>query len=140
MLSVILPVYNGERYLAEAIQSVLAQTTPVDELVVVDDGSTDGSAAIVQAFVATSVASTSPRVVYHHQPNANTGAARNTGIRLAKGDLLAFIDADDHWSPDKVERQLAALNSDPEAEAVFGHAQQFVSPALDDEARAPAES
>lgn len=127
MLSTILPVYNGERYLAAAIESVLGQETPPDELIVVDDGSTDGSAAVARSFGAA--------VRYHHQANANTGAARNTGVGLARGELLAFIDADDLWTPDKLALQLLALR-DPTVEAVFGHAQQFISPELDADARA----
>jgi glycosyltransferase involved in cell wall biosynthesis len=126
-VSVIIPVYNGERYLAAAIESVLAQSHRPTEVIVVDDGSTDGSAAIARDF---------PPVQYTWQANAGTAAARNSGVALARGDLLAFLDADDLWTPCKLERQAAALQADPDLEAVFGHLQQFHSPELDDARKA----
>ncbi len=123
MVSVIIPVYNGELYLAEAIESVLAQTAPALEILVVDDGSTDGSAAVARRFL--------PRILLKSQPNAGAGAAKNSGVRAACGELLAFLDADDIWLPHKLETQRAALRSDGSAEAVCGRVEQFVSPELD---------
>ena len=104
-VSVIIPVYDGERYLAEAIDSLLAQTVPPLEVVVVDDGSTDGTAQIIRAYGAP--------VRYVHQPNAGQSAARNHGVRLARGDYIAFLDADDLVHPKKLERQLAAFEQEP---------------------------
>ncbi len=128
LVSVIVPVHQGERYLAEAVASVLAQTyTPV-ELIVVDDGSTDRSADIARGF--------GPVVRYVYQANAGQSAARNHGVRLARGPLLAFLDDDDYWSPGKLALQVAALASDPSLEAVFGLVRQFVSPDLAPEAAA----
>jgi glycosyltransferase involved in cell wall biosynthesis len=126
-ISVIIPVYNGERYLAEAIESVLAQTQPPHEIIVIDDGSTDGSAKIVERFL--------PAVQYHWQPNAGPGSARNCGVSLAHGAFLAFLDADDLWTEDKLDYQLAALSNDPTLDLVFGHVQQFYSPELDEQAK-----
>lgn len=122
-VSVIVPVYNAEKYVAEALESVLAQTAPPFEIIAVDDGSTDRSAEIVRGFGA--------RVRYHHQANANTAGARNTGVRLAQGELYAFLDADDIWLPGKLALQTEYLAAHPEVDAVYGHVVQFHSPDLD---------
>jgi glycosyltransferase involved in cell wall biosynthesis len=122
LISVVIPVYNCERYLAEAIKSVLAQTHPPEDIVVIDDGSTDSSAQIVARF--------SPKVQYHWQPNGGVGAARNRGVELARGNFLAFLDADDLWVEDKLARQISAFANEPTLEAVFGQVQQFHSPEL----------
>lgn len=119
-ISVIIPVYNGERYLAEAITSVLRQSLLPTEIIVVDDGSTDGSAAVAAGF--------GGRVRVNTQPNAGPAAARNLGVQMAHGDLLAFLDADDLWLPDKLTRQLAYLQADPRLDCVFGQVEQFISP------------
>jgi glycosyltransferase involved in cell wall biosynthesis len=124
LVSVIIPVYNGERYLAEAIGSVLAQTYRPVEIIVVDDGSTDGSADVAKRF-------DSP-VRYDFQPNSGAGAARNRGVGLAQGSFLAFLDADDLWAEGKLARQIAAFDDDPELAMVFGHVKQFYSPELDE--------
>ena len=118
-VSVILPVYNGARFLAEALRSVLAQTLPPDEIIVVDDGSTDGTA---QVIAEASAASTVPiRAVY--QENQGPAAARNRGLSLAQGELLAFQDADDLWSVNKLALQVALLQRYPQAHAVIGYSQ-----------------
>jgi glycosyltransferase involved in cell wall biosynthesis len=122
LISVIIPVYNRERYLAEAIESVLAQTYPAIELIVVDDGSTDLSAEVARGYP----------IIYHFQPNGGISAARNAGIALATGKFLAFLDSDDIWVADKLSKQMAAFEADPTLEAVFGYAQQFYSPELDE--------
>lgn len=122
-ISVIIPVHNGERYLAEAIRSVLDQTLPPDEIIVVDDGSTDGSAAIARSF--------GPPVRVLTQANLGPAAARNLGVTHAAGDLLAFLDADDLWTPDKLTRQAQVLRDDPACEAVLGGVANFISPELD---------
>jgi glycosyltransferase involved in cell wall biosynthesis len=125
-ISVIIPVYNRERYLAEAIESVFAQTYPAIELIIIDDGSTDRSAEIAHRYP----------VSYHYQPNGGIGAARNAGIELATGKFIAFLDSDDIWVPDKLAKQMAAFESDPQLEAVFGYARQFYSPEVDESFRA----
>jgi len=123
-ISVIIPVYNGERFLAEAIRSVLDQTLPPDEIIVVDDGSTDGTAQIVAELAATAAVP----VRYVFQENQGPAAARNHGIRLAGGDFLAFLDADDLWLPEKLERQIAHLTQEPTADGVICHVESFVEP------------
>lgn len=121
-VSVIIPVYNGERFLAEAIQSVLDQTLPPDELIVVDDGSTDGTAAVV-----TGMASMSPIPIrYIYQANQGPAAARNQGIRVADGDFLAFLDADDLWAPEKQQTQMALITTETGADIVSGLTQQYL--------------
>ncbi len=122
-ISAIVSVFNGERYLQEALESVLSQTRPADEIIVVDDGSTDGSADIARAF---------DRVIVLSQANAGQAAALAAGVARASGTLFAFQDADDLWALDKLERQLAVL-ADPSVEAVFGMSEQFVSPELEPE-------
>lgn len=121
-ISVIIPVYNGERYLAAALESVLAQSTPPTEVFVVDDGSNDGSVAIAQRYA--------PLVRCYQQANAGPGAARNQGVSMAQGDYLAFLDADDLWLPDKLASQMAYLRMHPEVDMIFGQVEQFLSPEL----------
>ena len=116
LVSVIIPVYNYDRYLAEAIQSALGQTYRHLEVIVVDDGSTDQSAAVAQRF---------PGLRYCHQVHAGIGAARNKGVESVQGDYIAFLDADDRWPLGKIERQLSAFESDPALEMVFGQALQL---------------
>ena len=122
LISVIIPVYNAEQYLAQAIQSVLTQTLRPDEIIVIDDGSTDDSGVIARGF--------GPQVRYERQQQSGAGAARNRGVALAQGQFLAFLDADDLWCEDKLEKQMAMLDKDPELEMIFGHVQQFHSPEL----------
>lgn len=117
LISVIMPVYNHERYIGEAIESVLAQTYRPLELIVIDDGSTDRSGAVAQSFG-------SP-LRYYHQSNTGQAAARNHGVSLARGAYLGFLDADDLWPPEKLAWQMAAFGADPELDAVFGHVTQF---------------
>lgn len=122
LVSVIIPAYNRDRYLAEAIESVLAQTYPAIELIVVDDGSSDRTAEVAQRYALT----------YHFQPNGGISAARNAGIALATGEFLAFLDSDDIWMLDKLSKQMIPFGTDLDLEAVFGYAEQFYSPELDD--------
>lgn len=126
LVSVIIPFYNRDRYLAEAIDSVLAQTYPAIELIGVDDGSTDHSAQVAQRHLP---------LHYCYQPNGGIAAARNTGIGLATGEFLAFLDSDDIWVKEKLALQLAAFAADPELEAVFGYVEQFYSPEVDEDFR-----
>ncbi len=122
MISVVIPVWNGEAYVGAAIESVLAQTLAPGQIVVVDDGSTDATGAAVRRY--------EPRVELHLQPHQGPGAARNRGIAAASGDLLAFLDADDVWLPDKLALQTRALEEDPGLDLVFCHMDQFRSPEL----------
>jgi glycosyltransferase involved in cell wall biosynthesis len=122
LVSVLIGAFNAERYLEEAIESVLAQSYRPLELVVVDDGSTDGTSRVAQTF--------GDAVRYAHQENAGNGAARNTAVGMATGEVLAFLDADDRFTPDKLERQWLILEADPEVDVVFGHVREFVSPEL----------
>jgi glycosyltransferase involved in cell wall biosynthesis len=128
LISVIIGVYNGEQYLSEAIESVLAQTYSPVELIVVDDGSEDGTARIIERY------GSAARSVY--QANAGMGAARNAGVGLAHGRYLAFLDADDRFTQEKLERQMEVFTTDPSVDVVFGHMTEFVSPDVDEEARA----
>jgi glycosyltransferase involved in cell wall biosynthesis len=121
-VSVVIPAYNAENYLAEAIASVLAQTAAVHEIIVVNDGSTDRTAEIATGFGA--------RVRLVKQANSGAAAARNHGVRQSTGEYLAFLDADDLWVPPKLAVQLAALSSVPAPEIVFGLITQFRSSEL----------
>ncbi len=124
-VSVVIPVFNGERYLAEAIESVLAQTAPPFELIVLDDGSTDGSAAVADRY---------PSPVRRvSQANAGLAAAQNRGAEVARGDLIAYLDCDDLWEPEKLALQGAAIAADPSLDLVFGHVVEFLSPERADE-------
>jgi glycosyltransferase involved in cell wall biosynthesis len=126
-VSVVIPAFNAARYIAEAVESVLAQTVPPAEIIVSDDGSTDETAAVVRRF--------GDRVRWHAGSNAGAGTARNRGVALARGELLAFLDADDLWTPDKSARQLRAFAENPTLAMVFGHVRQFHSPELPDEVK-----
>jgi glycosyltransferase involved in cell wall biosynthesis len=117
-----IPVRDGEAYLAEAIESVLAQSRPCAQVIVVDNGSADRSGAIARGFGA------AVDVVF--EPRPGIGAARNAAMRVARGEFVAFLDADDLWQPEKTALQLAAFEADPELQLAFGHVRQFVSPDL----------
>ena len=106
-VSVVMPLYNKADYVEAAVRSVLEQTFTDFELVVIDDGSTDGSAAVVQGM-------TDPRIHLLAQGNAGAAAARNAGIAAARGRWVAFLDADDTWRPEKLARQLAVLEREPD--------------------------
>jgi glycosyltransferase involved in cell wall biosynthesis len=106
-VSVIIPTYNRRDLLPRALDSVLAQTVPVDEIIVIDDGSTDGTDDMLRARYG-------DRVRYVWQPNAGVSAARNHGLRLAQGRYLALLDSDDLWLPTKTELQVAFLDAHPD--------------------------
>jgi glycosyltransferase involved in cell wall biosynthesis len=120
LVTVIIPFYNSARYLDGAIRSVTAQTHTRVELILVNDGSTDDSEAVAQRHT--------PPARYVRRDNGGVGAARNTGLRLASGDFIAFCDSDDFWLPTKLERQMAALEQDPSIEAVFAQVTEFEEP------------
>ena len=118
LVSVVIPVFNGERFLREAVESVLAQKYSPLEIIMVDDGSTDGTADVARSLPET--------VRYLHQTNQGPAAARNRGIEHAQGSLIAFADADDLWPEDKLALQLPYLMRDPAAEIVMGLIQQVL--------------
>ena len=112
-VSVIIPTYNSGRFVGHAIESVLAQSFDDVELIVVDDGSTDGTVARVRAY--------GDKVKYVTRPNGGPGAARNHGARLASGEWLAFLDADDFWFPNKLAGQLAMARRAPDLDVIVGN-------------------
>lgn len=103
-ISLIIPTHDRAHILPRALDSALAQTRPADEIIVIDNGSTDGTAELIHARY--------PQVRYVHQANRGVSAARNHGIRAASGDWIALLDSDDAWQPRKLERQLATLPQD----------------------------
>lgn len=116
-VAVVIPVFNGERYLAEAVTSARSQSVLLDEIVVVDDGSTDGTAGWLHA---------QDDLTMVTQNNRGAGAARNSGVQNVDASILAFLDSDDVWRPDYLEHQLAALDADSSVDAVFARVEQFV--------------
>ena len=142
LVSIVMPAYNAARFIAEAIESVFDQTHTNWELIVVDDGSTDGTTNAAQPYL--------KKIRYVRQDNAGSGAARNHGVSLGAGEYLAFLDADDRFRPGKVQTQLSALIAEPELDLTFGRVTEFVAsdgapttgpqlrrPAVDREARLP---
>ena len=111
-ISVIIPAYNYARYLAEAIDSALGQTYAPLEVIVVDDASTDDTPRVLAAY--------GQRIRAIRQPNGGAGAARNTGIAAARGEYVAFLDADDVWLPRKLELQMALFDADPALGLIHG--------------------
>jgi len=124
LVSVIIPVYNCERYLAEAIESVFAQTYRPIEVFVVDDGSTDGTGKIAKSF--------RDSVYYVHQTNRGPAAARNRGIKMASENIVSFLDADDTWSENKLTLQVSHLARNPKLEVIFGRRQYLRLTGIED--------
>src|SRR5713101_7619017 len=106
-ITVVIPCYNYGEYISDAIKSILAQTYPVREIIVVDDGSTDDTSNQLSRF--------GKSVKHLYQPHRGPSSARNTGIQAAKYPWIAFVDADDWWLPRKIERQVEALTRHPTA-------------------------
>jgi glycosyltransferase involved in cell wall biosynthesis len=126
LVSVVIPVRNGAKYLGEAIHSVLVSDLRQGhadlEVIVVDNASTDASRVLAESF------GSPVRVIAEPQPGAAN--ARNSGVNLAQGDYLAFLDADDLWAPTKLQRQLDELEASPDLDLVFTHGENFLSPEL----------
>src|ERR1051326_5639298 len=113
LVSIIIPCFNAARWLPATLQSALAQTWPNLEVIVVDDGSTDHSAAIARRYEG-------DRVRGVVQPNAGAAAARNTGLRHARGEFIQFLDADDLLAPEKIAKQMEALLRAPAGAVASG--------------------
>jgi glycosyltransferase involved in cell wall biosynthesis len=118
-ISVVIPTYNRATLLLEAIESVRRQTRPVEEIMVVDDGSKDETERIMSI--------PSPGIRYIRQPNGGPAVARNTGLKNVTGDFVALLDSDDLWVPDRLERQLALFAQDPSLGVAFGLESKFTA-------------
>jgi glycosyltransferase involved in cell wall biosynthesis len=116
-VSIIIPAYNADQYIRTALESVLAQSYRDYEVIVVDDGSTDDTKATVHAV--------GGPIHYIYQSNQGASAARNTGIRAVKGELLCFLDADDSWTPDKLRTQVEFMERNSEVGLVFSDEEEF---------------
>jgi glycosyltransferase involved in cell wall biosynthesis len=114
LVSIIVPAYNAERFLARTLRSALQQTYVTLEMIIIDDGSTDSTGAVARAF-----AQSDHRVRVISVPNGGVAKARNIGISEAAGEFVAFLDADDLWHPTKLERQMAVLDEMKDAAAVY---------------------
>jgi glycosyltransferase involved in cell wall biosynthesis len=114
-VSAVIPTYNGTRFLVAAVKSVIAQTYKISEIIVVDDGSKEDIKSILAPF--------SPRVSYVYQENAGPAAARNKGVSIAKGDLIAFLDDDDLWNSNKTEEQINCISKYPKSALVYSYPQ-----------------
>lgn len=122
-ISVVIPAFNTSAYIGEAIQSVLDQSLAPAEVIIVDDGSTDDTADVAAAF--------GDPVRVYRRPHSGISASRNFGVSQAQGDLLGFLDSDDLWMPEKLEKQAEALKQDRELHGVFGLVRQFYTPGLE---------
>lgn len=118
-ISVIIPVYNAEKYVSEAIESVLNQTIKPLEIILIDDGSTDASAEKVKEYI--------PNVELISQENRGIGGARNTGIENSKGEIIAFLDSDDFWPEDHLQVLSSAMQEDENLSIVSGYVEQFLN-------------
>jgi glycosyltransferase involved in cell wall biosynthesis len=119
LISVVIPAFNREHYLADALASVVSQGHVPLEVIVVDDGSMDGTVAVAHRF---------PDVRCISRTRGGAAAARNTGVAAARGEFVAFLDSDDVWADGKIARQIEALGARPDAQMAFGWVQHFVSP------------
>lgn len=126
LISCIIPVYNGELYLGEALDSIFGQGYEALEVIVVDDGSTDGTANVVERYEG--------RSHYVRQSNAGPVVARNRGLEEAEGDFIAFLDADDLWHPNKLQLQMSRFQAQPRLDYCLAHVQNFWIPDLTAEA------
>lgn len=116
-ISVVIPAYNAARFLREALESVFNQELPPSQVMVVDDGSTDGTGDIARSF--------GDAIQFVRRENGGIGAARNTALPLCTGEMLAFLDADDVWPSSRLARLAQRLVANPETDAVFGQVVEF---------------
>ncbi len=112
LVSIIIPVYNGEKYIADTIQSVIDQTYKNWELIIVDDGSTDNTAVVVKQF-------NDSRISYIKKNNTGVSDTRNLGATISKGEILCFLDADDIWLPENLEKKVEKLITEPKGVLVY---------------------
>lgn len=110
LVTAIIPMYNGERFVRDSVESVLSQTYSAIEILVVDDGSTDRSIDVLAKYAG--------RLRLIRQPNAGVANARNAGVEASRGEIVAFLDQDDWWQPTKIEKQVSVFVSDPEVTLV----------------------
>jgi glycosyltransferase involved in cell wall biosynthesis len=122
-ITAIIAVYNGERYIEAAIKSILAQTVPITEIIIIDDGSNDATVQKIEAFQL-------PNIILLKQQNSGQAKAINAALPLVKGDFITFLDADDIWKSNKTALQLAAFEKNPTAQLCFGGMEEFISPEL----------
>ena len=121
LVSVIVPSYNGGLYLGAALQSIFDQDYRPFEVIVVDDGSTDNTAAVARSF---------PEVTYVACAHRGVSAARNAGLKKANGEYISFLDADDLWTPQKTSLQTACLQERPHVDCASGHCRYFKEPGV----------
>jgi glycosyltransferase involved in cell wall biosynthesis len=124
LVSVIIPAWNAEKFIGETLESVFAQTWPHVEVIVVDDGSTDGTADVVHGLLKAKANSSIPLKLIR-QKNKGPSGARNEGLRAAKGDFVAFLDADDLWFPETLEKLVGFAGNHPDLPLIFGDAGSF---------------
>ena len=129
-VAVVIPAYNAERFIRKALDSVLAQTAPVSEIVVVDDGSKDATCEVVESY--------GDRVRLLRQKNQGPSGARNLGTRSSSSEFIAYLDADDAWHPEKIAKQLAALEREPDAVLCYTGLRYFNEEQCVDFVHAPA--
>ncbi len=117
LVSVIIPVYNGEKYVVQALESVFKQDYQSFEVILVDDGSTDRTAQIIGKY---------DKVQYIYQPNQGVASARNTGVAASSGEIIAFLDSDDFWPPNRLTVTVRYFQQHPEISYVLGKQMMFV--------------
>ncbi len=128
LVSVVIPTYNADAFLGEALESLLSQGDHPLEVIVMDDGSTDRTPELVAGFA-------NAAIRYARQENRGAAAAINAGVRLVSGELVSFLNADDVWTPGRLALQLALLAEHPEAEIILGHQRRMWQPAGQQEYR-----
>jgi len=120
----ILPVYNAEKYLEETLTSIFLQTRLPDEIIAINDGSTDSSVSILNKY--------KEKITIVNRPHQGLAATLNAGIKVSRADIITFLDSDDLWSIDKTDLQFNFLKQNPEVAAIFGTFKQFVSAEFDE--------
>ncbi|MEO0225260.1 MAG: glycosyltransferase [candidate division WOR-3 bacterium] len=115
LVSIIIPTYNQSQFLANSLNSVLCQTYRTWEILIIDDGSVDDTKKVVENFIK----KYNEKIKYFYQENKGQASARNLGIRISKGEYVAFLDSDDEWLPEKIEKQVKFLKAYPEYAMVF---------------------
>ena len=128
LVSIIMPVYNTEKYVKEALDSIFSQTYTNFEIICIDDGSIDNSLSILESFG-------NKIQIIKNDKNYGTSESRNRGIQLSKGEFLAFLDADDIWEKNKLEIQIMEFNNKPDLDVSFTYMQCFISPELSEDAK-----